>query len=959
MAKSNAVAQVTGELFEDGWSKVRGSMQGLGAKRKQMVRAARGGRSAVFKAIRSGGTHTKGQLANQLEYLTTKSSHIVDSRGVFDGKTQLSTDEIKSVVDRFAERWDKGFNPKMGQTTHLLMSFPVGTRGADVRDIASDVCERFFANEDRNFDYLIAVHEDRAHPHAHVVLNRRSQEGEFFYLGRDHHFNYDDFRTAMVEEAEKYGVSLEATRRLDRGVVTYSPRTKEVYAAKEQGREPVGRVRIGRNLDRALAEIANNTKVYRSLAAEASAENREDISNALFRAGEVLARGGHLEQNGEVYMADQQSFDELKSSFTERMERVEAMAANVPEAERPQVQARINQIYRGIEHMQPLGTRSHTLSEPATEGGIYTEDNVNKEALGRLREPELRAQIETALRGTGISSETVVSRIETTANNAALERQWLSDDLQKIAQTEGLNLERREDLQQASDRLDQIHVQLSGALERAEVLRDNDLIEVDVEAVDLDRATAAMQADMNDPSYQEFLREQAATEDYRDRVAERLNDETGILRAEREGIAAREAEAVSEVEQGVRAEFDGSGTDYAKFEPLVISRDRAAQGARGVGDSAELATAFTALAKERREGSMSVEDQQRADALLRDTANRYGEQMRDGLAREDTREFQPHEHEDYEGYSAEVERFEQERLRDFDNAIRPYGVEADRDGGVSHQPHIEQASLDRMSSRIRDELMSADQSEDFDARYDRVQGMSESGQIEAMARDRIASEQAAYLRDKPEILTSPDLIYNDQPYQEAIVDRDLYDRIETEARAAGADNAADVKAAVADDFKARYPDMPDHLARGLGETYATAMSIRDNERISEVAAQRDLTTAAHSPEIERVIAHERDDKINPTFVDEASGRAYREEIERELDDDRIAALKDGDADALEQVIDDRLERLYAAKAYLQSDEATANSEATREVISEIADEEFEAHRLKHVQNHSEKGQTHG
>ena len=241
MARSNAVAQVTGELFEDGWSKVRGSMQGLGAKRQQMVRAARGGRSAVFKAIRSGGTHTKGQLMNQLEYLTTKSSHIVDSRGVLDGKTRLSADEIKSVADRFTERWDKGFNPKMGHTTHLLMSFPVGTRGADVRDIASDVAERFFATEDRNFDYLIAVHEDRAHPHAHVVLNRRSQEGEFFYLGRDHHFNYDDFRTAMVEEAEKYGVSLEATRRLDRGVVTYTPRTREIYAAKEQGREPVGR----------------------------------------------------------------------------------------------------------------------------------------------------------------------------------------------------------------------------------------------------------------------------------------------------------------------------------------------------------------------------------------------------------------------------------------------------------------------------------------------------------------------------------------------------------------------------------------------------------------------------------------------------------------------------------------------------------------------------------------------
>ncbi|MBM1382226.1 hypothetical protein JQT64_21310 [Ponticoccus sp. SC6-64] len=298
-------------------------------------------------------------------------------------------------------------------------------------------------------------------------------------------------------------------------------------------------------------------------------------------------------------------------------------------------------------------------------------------------------------------------------------------------------------------------------------------------------------------------------------------------------------------------------------------------------------------------------------------------------------------------------------MREFDDAMRPYEVETDNEGGVSHQAHIEQASLDRMSSRIRDELMSADQSEDFDTRYDRVQAMSEDGRIEAMARERIASEQADYLRDKPEIVASPDLIYRDQPYQETIVDHDLYDRIETEARAAGADESTDVKATVADDFKARYPDMPDHLARGLGQTYATAMSIRDSERVSEVAAQRELTSAGRSPEIERVIAHERDDKINPTFADEASGRAYREEIERELDDERIEALREGDADALENVIDDRLERLYAAKAYLQSDEATANSEATREVISEIADEEYDAQRLKHVQSHSEKGQTHG
>lgn len=64
MARSDAVSAVTGEIFREGWSKVRGSMQGLGQKRPQMVRAAKGHRSAVFKPVRSGGCQTKKELTN-------------------------------------------------------------------------------------------------------------------------------------------------------------------------------------------------------------------------------------------------------------------------------------------------------------------------------------------------------------------------------------------------------------------------------------------------------------------------------------------------------------------------------------------------------------------------------------------------------------------------------------------------------------------------------------------------------------------------------------------------------------------------------------------------------------------------------------------------------------------------------------------------------------------------------
>ena len=478
MPLNDAVDAVTGEVFRDGWSRIRGSMQGLHvAKQKQLIRAAAGHRAAVFKAIRGGGTNSKSELSNQLGYLTTKSTHIVDSSGFLDGKARLDNKEIKDLTERFAKRWSAGFKPKLGQTTHMLLSYPIGTRGEDVRDITAKVAERFFQTDEGHFDYIIAVHEDRDHPHAHIVLNRRSQEGEFFFLGRDHRFNYDDFRLAMVEEAETYGVRLEATRRADRGVVHYPARTREVYAAKEEGRAPETRPRVGADLERALAEIANTRKVFHALAAEASRETREDISNALFRAGELLAKGGKLNLDGGVYMAEEQSFDDLRIRYTEQVERVQGMISEKPKADRPALERRLNEIHSRLAHMQPLGLRSVTLTEKPSDGGVYSEANIDRDQLERLREPDVRAQVDTALRGTGISSSVVIARMETGAQNAALERQWIAEDLQRVAKTDGLNLERRSDLETARERLNRAHVQLGITLERNEVLRENGVIE--------------------------------------------------------------------------------------------------------------------------------------------------------------------------------------------------------------------------------------------------------------------------------------------------------------------------------------------------------------------------------------------------------------------------------------------------------------------------------------------------
>lgn len=777
MRLNDAVHAVTGEVFRDGWSRVRGSMQGLHvAKQTQLTRAAAGHRPAVFKAIRGGGTHTKSQLANQLDYLTTKSTHIVDSSGFLDGKTKLEAGDIKDLTERFAKRWDAGFKPKLGQTTHMLMSFPIGTRGEDVRDIATDVAERFFQTDAGHFDYIIAVHEDRDHPHAHLVLNRRSQEGEFFFLGRNHRFNYDDFRLAMVEEAEKYGVRLEATRRVDRGVVHYPARTSEVYAAKEEGRAPRERERVGADLTRTLAEIANTRTVYHSLAAEASREAREDIAAALFRAGEVLAHGGQVDRTGDVYMAEDQSFEDLRSLYAEKLARVQGMIAEKSDAERPVLEKRLIEIQTQVQHMQPLGLRSSTLSETPSEGGIYSEANIDASQRERLAEPDLRSRIDASLRGTGISTSEVVARIETGASNAALEHQWIANDLSKVAEARDLNLERRADLEQARDILNDVHVELGTLLERENVLR-------------------------------------------------------------RDGVM--EAEPISE-----------------RFH---YHRDavRAMEG--------------------------TIRQEMRADGLT-------AQQIED---------------------------------RGWEVVLR--------------------------------------------------------------AERRIETEQRAYLEAHPDLLARPgDVIDRSEPYRETITDAARASEItrEVDRIMEGRDVRTLVADAVTDDLRARYPDMPSHLARGLGATYAAVVEIRDTEAINQVRRENELREGLRSgtrdtllaargetapqsdradrlaDEIARVLDHERAGELSAPFETEAERDAFRGEIARVLDDPQLERLTSGDADALEKVLEDRLDRLYVAKVYLQSDAATANTEALRQVVDDLADAEYEKHRTADVDGETERGQVH-
>ena len=926
MARNGAVEAVTGEVFREGWDRVRGSKQGLNSKKHgQLYRAARGHRSAVFKAIKNGGTHTKGQLSNQLSYITRdhKLAHFVDSRGTFDGKTKFEDKDIKNITDRFAERWDSGFRPKMGNTTHMLMSFPKGTKSEDVRDIAFDVCERFFETDEGHFDYVIAVHKDRDHPHAHIVLNRRSQEGEFFYLGRDHRFNYDDFRLAMVEEAEKYGVKLEATRRVDRGVVHYPPRTREIYAVKQDAengvvREPEQRERVGRDLARTLAEIASTRLVYHSLAAEASADSREEISEALLKAAELLGKGTTIQHDGDIYMGAAEDFDDLKGQYADTVEEVQARIAGLPEGERAANERRLNDIQVGLRRMQPLGLRSVTLEQKPSEGGIYSETNINSELVGRLEDGSTRAQIDNALRGTGISADTVVNRIATGAPNAALERQWVADDLARVAEAQGLNLERKDDLEVARERLNQVHVELGTVLERAEVLRDDGVIE---EAREI-----------------RFHFDQ-----------ERLDDSTRAVRQELRGQGVNEAQLDAravEIENRAFDRVEAEQRDYLATRPEILSDPgavyRTDEEGRGRITDRELADRLDReidVILDRSPANQSI-----SEAVASDFKDRYPD-MPDHVARGlgDTYETSFRLNNEQELREAELEAADVETARET-------ALEANRlDNGIA------QAEADGISAAERRALVT---------------------EIETNVREGANDDDRPYADDRFEQLVRERdrLEANGASLQQRVTLATEFTQLSLARQSdeLGPEEARRADAILRDTADKYGRQMLDGLQR---EDTREFMSIHDEGYFSqdekadefEIERRRDYrlairpyqTKQIENPEIRRVIEHEMSDDVSPSLATDEQRLSYREQVENELDDEQIERLREGDSDALENLSDNRLDRLYAAKAYLQSDAATANSEAYREVVEEIAEEQYELQRDRLVDSEREGGPVHG
>ncbi|MCY1741013.1 relaxase/mobilization nuclease domain-containing protein [Ensifer sp. SL37] len=208
------------------WAKTRGRPDKGGSNlARQFARASRVMRAAgnlralpqvMFKVARNGGCKGVLGLTAQLDYVLGKAEHIIDPNKQLDRLSHLPSEFSKVMAKEWAEGWDRRVSN--GHSMHMIASFPRGTDPEKVAEIIRATTFDLLDQGRSRFTYIAAVHTDKGHPHAHIIVDRRNAEGEWFYFARDGEFTYDRFKHTMVEHAAALGVELVNSSRLSRGL---------------------------------------------------------------------------------------------------------------------------------------------------------------------------------------------------------------------------------------------------------------------------------------------------------------------------------------------------------------------------------------------------------------------------------------------------------------------------------------------------------------------------------------------------------------------------------------------------------------------------------------------------------------------------------------------------------------------------------------------------------------------
>jgi len=190
----------------------------------------------VMVKILSGGATSAKAVRRHLDYVGRK------------GEVELYTDDGDALRGRDAagqlpDNWnldleEAGARRQIGKGTKaqpvrlahkIVFSMPPGTNPDKVLSAVQNLCREEFALKHR---YAMALHTDDAHPHVHVVLKARSEQGQRLNISKSH---LKEWRVKFAAHLRELGVAANATPREFRDqTVRSTPHALLYQRAREQ-----------------------------------------------------------------------------------------------------------------------------------------------------------------------------------------------------------------------------------------------------------------------------------------------------------------------------------------------------------------------------------------------------------------------------------------------------------------------------------------------------------------------------------------------------------------------------------------------------------------------------------------------------------------------------------------------------------------------------------------------------
>ena len=467
--------QVRGKAYGRIDARISGRRQGRSysktgrASVRNVAKAASGqSRAAIFKRIRSGGCKTRLSLGNQLSYVNDKAVFTYASMGnALDADAVLTEDQKSEIIEDWAETWQG--TTKLGFTSHMLLSFPTDVSVEQVRDITMEWAEHFFESGDYGdqWDYVLAVHDDRAHKHAHILLNNRGvDEGTWFSCWAEGVMSPQLMREKQAEIAEKHGIVLDATTRLERGIYAKPAGMEEIYAAKAEARIPREIALTAQEQAIAEAQVTGFTKEYKFMADLLDRMDQRALATSARGMASAMGRGeqwqGQME--GEFNMRDIQTVGQA-TEYAERA--IEAIGLKIEEldvTERAAFEIKTAPLIKEMSKMVPdpeLQTRfNRELVQPFPTG------SGNDDILETIKSGNDQTFDKLLAYGkeVGLDTDDILARMEAGGTqNYGLAQNWVERDMNAVLAPDGLNIDTASEAQRLA------------ALETVDMFMDGDL----------------------------------------------------------------------------------------------------------------------------------------------------------------------------------------------------------------------------------------------------------------------------------------------------------------------------------------------------------------------------------------------------------------------------------------------------------------------------------------------------